>query len=30
MSIIKNAVKWYVNRAAETTAWTPSGMIIVK
>jgi hypothetical protein len=30
MSLIKNAVKWYVNRAAETTAWTPSGMIIVK
>jgi hypothetical protein len=30
MSLIKNALKWYVNKAAETTAWTPTGMIIIK
>jgi hypothetical protein len=27
---IKNALKWYSERAAKTIAWTPTGMIIGK
>lgn len=27
MKMIKKALKWYFNQAAETYAWTPSCMI---
>jgi hypothetical protein len=27
MSYIKKAVKWYFNIAAQTYAWTPTGML---
>jgi hypothetical protein len=28
--IIKNALRWYSERAAKTIVWTPTGMIIGK